>query len=139
MQDLIESLVAKLGIDKSIAEKATGVAIAFLKDKLDDTVFGQLLEKLPGAGNLVGKAEEASSGGGGGLLGSMLGAASSAIGGEAGDALELTSKLKGSGLDLSKFGDFGSIVTDYIKDQAGDELFGKVLSSVPELAKLAGK
>ena len=138
MQDLIELLVAKLGIDKSIAEKATGVALSFLKDKLDDTMFGQLLDKLPGADSLVGQAEENTSGGGG-LMGSLLGAASSAIGGEAGDALELTGKLKDSGLELSKFGDFGSTVTDYIKDKAGDDLFGQVLSNVPELAKLAGK
>lgn len=138
MQDLIESLATKLGIEKSIAEKATGVALAFLKDKLDDTMFGQLLEKLPGASNLLGEAEESSSGGGGGLMGSLLGAASSAVGGEAGGALALAGKLKDTGLDASKFGDFGSTVTDYIKDKAGDDLFGKVLAGVPELAKLAG-
>ena len=131
MQDLIESLATKLGVDKSIAEKATGVAIGFLKDKLDDTMFGQLLEKLPGASNLLTKSEESSGGGGGG--------ASSAVGGKAGGALELAGKLKDSGLDASKFGDFGATVTDYIKDKAGDDLFGKVLSNVPELAKLAGK
>ena len=138
MQELIETLAAKLGIDKSVAEKATGVALAFLKDKLDGNVFGQLLEKLPGASSLVGKAEQKPSGGGG-LMGSLLGAASSVIGGETGDALELTGKRKDSGLDLSKFGDFGTIVTNFIKEKAGDDLFKKVISNVPELAKLAGK
>ena len=137
MQDLIESLTAKLGIDKSIAEKATGTVMSLLKDKLDDTVFGQLLEKLPGASNLLVKAEEKPSGGGG-MMGSLLGAASSAIGGKAGGALELAGKLKDTGLDASKFGDFGATVTDYIKGKVGDDLFAKVLGGVPELAKLAG-
>ncbi len=139
MQDLIESLSTKLGIDKSIAEKATGVVMGFMKDKLADNDFGQLLEKLPGASNLIGQAKESSSGGGGGMMGSLLGAAASAIGGKAGDALALTGKLKDTGLDVGKFGDFGATVTDYIKEKAGDDLFGKVLSGVPELAKLAGK
>ena len=137
MQELIESVASKLGIDKSIAEKATGVVIGFLKDKLDDSTFATLLEKLPGASQLLGKAEESS--GGGGMLGGLLGAASSAIGGSAGETLELTGKLKDSGLDISQFGEFGSQVTDYIKDKAGDDLFGQVLSHVPQLAKLAGK
>lgn len=138
MQDFIESLAAKLGVDKSIAEQATGVVMGFLKDKLDDSVFGQLLEKLPGASNLIGKSAEGSSGGGG-MMGSLLGAASSVIGGGAGDALELTGKLKDTGLDISKFGDFGATLTDYIKDKAGSDTLEKVLASVPELAKLAGK
>lgn len=139
MQDLVQLLASKLGIDKSIAEKATGVALTFLKDKLDDTMFGELLAKLPGAASLIGQSGEGSSGGGGGLMGSLLGAASSAIGGQAGDTLELAGKLKETGLDANQFGDFGAMVTDYIKDKAGDDLFGKVLENVPELAKLTGK
>lgn len=135
MQELIESLSTKLGIDKSIAEKATGVALDFLKDKLDDGVFAQLLAKLPNASGLLGQEEGKS----GGMLGSLLGAAGSAVGGEAGGALELAGKLKDTGMDTSKFGDFSAMVTDYIQRQAGDNLFGKILNQVPELAKLAGR
>jgi len=139
MQELIERLAAQLGIDKAVAEKATGVALAYLKDKLEDSDFGQLLAKLPGASSLVSEAENEPSTGGGGLLGGLMNAASSMVGGEAGDALQLTGKLKDAGLDISKFDDFGGTVTTFIKEKVGDDLFAKIVSSVPELAKLGGK
>ena len=76
--------------------------------------------------------------GGGGLLGGVMKMASSAIGGEAGDALELTGKLKDSGLDVGKFGSFGTMLVDFIKDKAGEGTVDAILAKLPELKKLTG-
>ena len=69
MQEFIESAVEKLGIEKSVAEKATGAVLGFIKSKMGDSDFGELAAKIPGATGLIegaGGGEE--SGGGGGLL-----------------------------------------------------------------------
>lgn len=137
MQEFIESAAEKLGIDKSIAEKATGVVLGFLKSKLGDGDFGDLASKLPGATGLLESTDDADSGGGG-MLGGVMKMASSALGGEAGDALELTGKLKDTGLNLDQFGSFGTMIMDFIKDKAGDGMVNTILEKLPELKKMLG-
>lgn len=68
----------------------------------------------------------------------MMKMASSAIGGEAGDALELTGKLKDAGLDIGQLGSFGTQFVDFIKDKAGQGAVDTILSQMPELKKLLG-
>jgi hypothetical protein len=137
MQEFIESAAAKLGIDKAITEKATAAVLSFIKSKLGASDFGDLAAKLPGAADLA-KSEGSSGGSGGGMLGGVMKMASSALGGGAGDALELTGKLKDSGLELDQFGSFGTMLMDFIKGKAGEGMVGKVLDNVPELKKLIG-
>lgn len=75
------------------------------------------------------------SSGGGGLPGGMMKMASSPIGG---DALELSGKLKNSGLDMSQLGPFGAKLLDFVKDKAGDDAVDTILSQLPELKKRLG-
>ena len=64
--------------------------------------------------------------------------ASSALGGGAGDAVELSGKLQESGLGLDKFGSFGTMLMDFIKGQAGEGMVGTILEKIPELKKMLG-
>jgi hypothetical protein len=138
MQEFIESAAEKLGIDKSIAEKATGVVLGFIKSKLGDSDFGDLAAKLPGATGLLETAGGGGDSAGGGMLGGVMKMASSAIGGGAGDALELTGKLKDSGLGLDQFGSFGTMLMDFVKDKAGEGAVGTIVEKIPELKKMLG-
>ena len=86
MQDFIQSVVQNLGVDQGTASKATGGALQLLKQHTDGADFSALLDKLPGAADLLKAAPALSGGGegGGGMLGGMLGKAASALGGGGG-------------------------------------------------------
>lgn len=138
MQEFIKSVAEKLGIDEAIAGKATSVVLSFIKSKLEGGDFGKLASKIPGFSDLAEKGNTEGEAGGGSLLGGMMKMASSAVGGEAGDALALSGKLKDTGLDVSQMGSFGTNLIDFIKDKAGEGTVDTILSQLPELKKLAG-
>lgn len=137
MQEFIQAAAKQLGIDEAVAEKAASVVLGFIKSKLASGDFGQLASQIPGLSDLADKGGDAGDGGGG-LMGGVMKMASSAIGGEAGDALELTGKLKDAGLDMGQLGGFGSMLVDFIKDKAGDGTVDMILSKLPELKKMVG-
>ncbi len=135
MQEFIENIAKQLGINEAIAKQATSVIVGFIKSKLADGDFGDLASKIPGLSDLA-DAQPSGDEGGGGLLGGVMKMASSAIGGEAGDALELTGKLKDTGLDVGQMGSLGSGLIDFIKDKAGDGAVDMITSQMPELKKM---
>jgi hypothetical protein len=140
VQEFIQAAAKQLGIDASVAEKATGVVLGFIKSKAGAD-FGKLAEKVPGAAGLAEAGQSAAAGsgsGGGGLLGGVMNMASTAVGGEAGDALALTGKLKDTGLDISKLGSFGTMLVDFLKAKAGEGAVDAILAKLPALKKLMG-
>jgi hypothetical protein len=138
MEEFITLAVQKLGIDEATARQATGVVLEFIRKHAAGKDFSQLLEKLPGAQQLLGQSAAGGQGAGGSLLSGALKLAGSALGGETGSALDLSAKLKDSGLDLDKAGSFGSLLMDFVKSKAGDELTGKLLEKVPQLDQILG-
>jgi hypothetical protein len=138
MQEFISSAVKNLGISESVAKTSTSHVLKFIQGKLGGGDFSSLLEKLPGASALMGSAEEEKSAGGGGLFGGLASAASSLVGGSAGEGLELAGKLKDSGLDADKVGGFASQLIGFIKEKAGGELVDKIVSAVPMLKQYMG-
>lgn len=136
MEEFIQNIAKQLGISEAIAKQATSVILGFIKSKLADGDFGQLASQIPGLSDLASAEPSGEASGGGGLLGGVMKMASSAIGGEAGDALELTGKLKETGLDIGQMGSFGSGLVDFIKDKAGDGAIDMLTSQMPELKKL---
>ncbi len=138
MEEFIQSIAKQLGISDAIAKQATSVVLGFIKSKLADGDFGELASKIPGLSDLASEAPSEADSGGGGLLGGVMKMASSAIGGEAGDALVLTGKLKDTGLDVGQMGSFGSGLFDFIKGKAGDSAVDMITSQMPELKKLLG-
>ena len=103
--------------------------------------FKELLSKLPRAASLL--EQSAGSGAqqtaaGGGLLGGVLGAAASGLGGKLGSAVGLMDVLGKSGIGSDNSGTFLSLFMNFVKSKAGGELLGRVLSNLPELKKLVG-
>ncbi|MCA9119692.1 MAG: DUF2780 domain-containing protein [Planctomycetaceae bacterium] len=139
MQEFIQSIAKQLGVDEAVAEKAASIVLSFIKSKLASSDFGSLAAQIPGLSDLAEKGEKAGSGDAGGLLGGMMKMASSAIGGETGDTIELAGKLKESGLDIGQLGTFGTKLLDFIKDKAGDGTVDMILSQLPELKKILGQ
>ncbi|QDT06182.1 hypothetical protein K227x_45900 [Rubripirellula lacrimiformis] len=142
MDELIQQLISKLGIDESVANAATGKAMAMVKEHAGDELFGKIAAAVPGAVESAAAGSQDAAGGaaasGGGMLGKLAGMASSALGGSAGGGLELGAALSGAGLDSDKMGGFVSMVIAFLKEKAGDEVMEQVLNKFPMLKTLLG-
>ena len=138
MDELIQQLTAKLGIDESVATNATGKAMALVKEHAGSDLFDKISSAIPGASEAAKQGGEAAASDGGGMLGKLAGMASEALGGSAGGGLELGAALSGAGLDSDQIGSFVSMIIEFLKDKVGDEVMDQVLGKFPLLKTLMG-
>ncbi|MDF1700054.1 MAG: DUF2780 domain-containing protein [Planctomycetota bacterium] len=129
MQDFIRDAAAKLGIGEDQAAGATGGLLDLVKQYADPGDMSEMLQKVPGAADLMGKGD---SGGGGGLLGAL----GSALGGDTGKALGAVDMLQKTGLDLDKLGGLADMFKQYIEPLLGSDLLKSLLAKVPALTDL---
>ena len=127
MQDFINSVTQKLGIDPDTAKSAVGSILSMIR-KEGGEEGKSLLDKLPGA-NSMGSGEAK---GGGGILGGITGALGKLGGGGAGGLAGLAS----SGLSADKIKDFVAMFVDWAKKVAGEDLVNKVVDKIPGLKSI---
>lgn len=135
MEEFISMVTEQLGIGEKETRSATGGILDMLKEQLDDSTFGSVLEKLPGAEGMLGLADTGASegGGGGGLLGSLASAAGSLMGGEGGGLASIMKILSDAGISLEQGTQFLSTLVGFLKDKLGSDLFGTVAKNLPDL------
>ncbi len=128
MQDLINSITSKLGIDADSAKSAVGSLLSMIKKEGDSGPVGELFDKLPGADEMA----EQGSNKGGGLLGGITGA----LGNLGGGAASGLAGLASSGLGADKLKEVATMLVDYAKKIVGEDLVSKVVGSVPALKSI---
>lgn len=142
MDELIQQLTSKLGIDASVATAATGKAMAMVKEHAGDDLFEKISAAIPGASETAaqGAAQPAAASAetGGGMLGQLAGMASSVLGGSAGGGLEIGAALSAAGLSADKMGDFATTLVEFLKDKVGDDVTEQILGKIPMLKSLLG-
>ncbi len=140
MDELIQQLVDKLGIDPGTANAATGKAMALVKEHSGEDLFSKISAAIPGAASAAEGAADTTSGAteGGGLLGSVASMASNLLGGSGGDAVGLASTLGASGLKADQIGGFVSTIVEFLKEKLGEETTDQILAKVPMLKSLLG-
>ena len=140
MDELIQQLTNKLGIDPSVAKSATGKAMAMVKELAGDDLFKKISGAIPGANAAAeDSAEDTSSdAGGGGMFGKLASLASSALGEKAGSGLGLAASLANSGIDKDKIAGFMEMIISFIKEKAGKEVVDQLLAKIPMLKTLIG-
>ena len=132
IMSFVKMAAQQLSVPEDSAQKATGGVLGVLKDQVSGGDFNELLSKVPGAEGLLGAA--GGGGGGGGLMGGLLGSAVSSVAGEkAAGAAGLISAITSAGIGGDKAGGFLSLLADYLKKQAGEQLMAKLMSQVPGL------
>ncbi len=138
MDELIEQLTSKLGIDPSVASAATDKAMALVKQHAGDDLFSKISAAIPGATEAAQQGASAEASDAGGMLGKLAGMASSALGGSAGGGLELGAALSSAGLDADKMGGFVAMIIEFLKDKVGDDVMEQVIAKFPMLKTLLG-
>ncbi|MDB5655191.1 MAG: hypothetical protein JWQ94_2804 [Tardiphaga sp.] len=121
MDELIEQLTAKVGIDKDVAEKTVGIILAFLRNEGPAEPVSALIEKIPGAEDAI-----ASNSGGGGFSG-LLG----------GGLMALGSKLMGLGLGMGEIQSVARELFKFGRAKIGSDAMDKIIAGTPGLSQFA--
>ena len=121
MDELIARLVAKTGIDQGAAEKAVGVIFEFLRKEGPPDKVQALIERLPGAEELMESQEGIDASGGGMFaMGGLMGAGT---------------KMMAAGLSMGQVQGVTREVIAYAREQAGDDVIGEIVGAIPGLSQ----
>jgi hypothetical protein len=120
MNELIDRLVSKTGVERPAAERAVGIILDFLlKEGPTEKVQG-LVDQMPGATQLVANEQ---SGGGGGFFGGM------------GGIMGAANRLMAAGLSMGQVQSVTREVVAYARETAGEDTVGEIVGSVPGLSQ----
>jgi hypothetical protein len=120
MDELVDRIVAKVGVDRTVAEKAVGIIFDFLSKEGPAEKVQALLDQLPGANEAVAAAR---AGDGGGLFGGM------------GGVMGVGSRLMSAGLGMGEIQGVTRELIAYAREKAGDEAVGDIVAAIPGLSQ----
>lgn len=120
MDELVNRLVANVGIDKAAAVLAVGAILGFLQSEGPADKVRALIDRLPGA-----EAAIASASGAGGGMSSLFGGGIVALGG----------KLMGAGLGMGEIQAVARETLTYAREKAGSETVDDITRSIPGLGQ----
>ena len=129
MNEIVTEIANRVGIAPDLAEKALGMMLGFLQREAADGPVAEMIEKIPGATELVAQFNGEGSGGSGGLLGGLM----SALGG--GGIMGLGQQLMSEGLGMSEITTLAKETIAIAKQHAGEEVVDQVVASVPGLSQ----
>ena len=118
MNELIERLVANVGVDRASAETALGIILDFLAKEGPPEKVQTLIERMPGADQLIASARE---GEGGGLFGGM------------GGVMAVGSRMMAAGLDMGQIQGITRETIGYAREKAGEDVVGDIVAAIPGL------
>lgn len=116
MDELVGRLVAELGIDRDVAEKAVGIILAFLVKEAPADKIQPLLDAMPGA------AETAASAPAGGMFGGIMG---------------VGTQLMGLGLGMGEVQGVARTLLAFAREKVGEDAVGELVGAIPGLSQFA--
>lgn len=126
--DLINLLVANLGVSEAQAKGGAGLLFRLARDKLSPDQFQQVAEKVSGVDDMIAAAPAVEAGGMTGNLAGMM----SSIGGDSmkiGALAGLVGGFDKLNIDAGMLGKFVSVVVGFVREQGGDSV-GNLLDGV---------
>ena len=121
MNELVEQLAAKAGIDRAVAEKAIGIILGFLRKEGPSDKVQALIDKIPGAASAVETSNKSS-----GLSGLM-----------GGGLMALGSRLMGLGLGIGEIQNVARELFKFGRDRIGADQMGEIIAGTPGLSQFA--
>ena len=118
MDELIGRLVANLGVERSVAEKAVVIILDFLRREGPPDKVGNLIDGLSGAEALLANQSEA--GGGKFSMGGIMGAGT---------------KMMAAGLSMGQVQGVTREIIAYAREKIGDDAVGEIVGAIPGLSQ----
>src|SRR5262249_25365769 len=116
MDELLDRLVAHIGVDRAVAEKAVGIIFAFLLEEGASDKVQALISMLPGADSAVESAASEGGFGMGGIMG-------------------VGTKLMAVGLGMDQMQGVTRELIAYSREKAGEDAVGEIVGSIPGLGQ----
>ncbi len=116
MDELVGRLVAEVGIDRAVAEKAVGIILAFLLKEGPADKVQAMLASMPGA-EAAAQANE-----GGGMFGM-------------GGIMGVGTQLMSAGLSMGEVQSVARTLLAYAREKAGEDTVGEVVAAIPGLSQ----
>jgi hypothetical protein len=123
MQDLINRVAGAAGIEAETATSAIGAILSFLAKEGPSDSIGAMIEKIPGAQELI----EANNNGLMGMMSGLMG----------GGIMGLGTKLMGLGLSMDQMKAAGQELFKYGSEVAGEDTMGQIMSHIPGLSQFS--
>ena len=120
MDELIARLVANVGVDKAVAEKAVGIILDFLVKEGPSDKVQAVVDKLPGAQALIQAQQVSDAGGGMFGMGGLMGAGT---------------KLMAAGLSMGQVQSVTKEVIAFSREKAGEDAVGEIVGAIPGLSQ----
>jgi hypothetical protein len=121
MNELVEQLTAKVGLDKAVAEKTIGIILGFLRKEGPADTVQALIDKIPGAQAAIDAS------GTGRVLGGLMGGGLMALGG----------RLMGLGLGMGEIKSVARELFKFGRDKIGADQMGAIIAGTPGLSQFA--
>jgi hypothetical protein len=116
MDELLDRLVAKVGVDRGVAEKAVGIILAFLLKEGPSDKVQALINQIPGGE----AAMQAAASDGGFGMGGIMG---------------VGTKLMAAGLSMDQMQGVTREIISYAREKAGEDTVGEIVGSIPGLGQ----
>jgi len=120
MEELIERLVDRCGVDRATGEKSVAIILDFLRKEGPPDKVQALLEKMPGAEALAATSDQGQGSGGMFGMGGIMGAAN---------------RLMAAGLGMGQVQSVTREVVAFAREKAGEDLVGEVVGAIPGLGQ----
>ena len=117
MDELIERLVANVGVPRTAAEQSIGIILDFLKKEGPADKVQALLDKLPGAEAYL---QSAQAGDGGMFMSGIMGAGM---------------RMMSAGLSMDQVQAVTRETIAYVREKLGEDAVGEIVSAVPGLGQ----
>ena len=116
MDELLDRLVANVGVDRAVAEKAVGIILAFLLKEGPSDKVQTLINQMPGAETAMAAAASDGGLGMGGIMG-------------------VGTKLMAAGLGMDQMQSVTRELIAYAREKAGEDTVGEIVGSIPGLGQ----
>ena len=120
MDELVDRIVANVGVDRTVAEKSVGIIFDFLAKEGPADKVQAVLAQLPGADAAMAAAQAGDTGGMFGGMGGLMG---------------VGSRLMAAGLGMGEIQGVTRELIAYAREKAGDETVGEIVAAVPGLSQ----
>jgi hypothetical protein len=120
MDELVDRIVARVGVDRAVAEKSVGIIFDFLAKEGPTEKVHTLLARLPGADAALAAARANDAGGMFGSMGGIMG---------------VGSRLMAAGLGMGEIQGVTRELIGYAREKVGDAEVDEVVAAVPGLGQ----
>ncbi|CAH1656539.1 conserved hypothetical protein [Hyphomicrobiales bacterium] len=128
MDELVNLISEKVGLDAALTRRAIGIVLAFLQREGPENEVSALVAALPGADQAIAEAGSSSQGGGlMGVLGGLMGGS--------GGIMALGSELTAAGLSMGQMQTLGRELFAYGREKAGEDVMGAIVGEIPGLSQ----